>query len=443
MPLIFERDFIFFMKPLLNILCVSALLVSSASASALSVDWGASFRLRGEIKKGLDFNDAQQDYALLRSRIGADIAFNSNLSLTAELQDARVFNVDANTIPNINDQALDQPFADDLDIHRLALNFQNDDFNIKLGRQKLNLGDKRLAASLEWVNTARVHDGLKIDYRNSNLEFSAFATELVSIDPNNLNDGADTGNRYFDSQFNGAFISQKDAFNVDLIQAWWFQRRNSAFNDDIHTFGVRATKQMDDWVLEGQASIQGGDFGGLDHQAAMAQASLAKKLGEGVLSLGLAWASGDDAPNDDKHSTFDNLYPLNHAYYGYLDLLSLQNLRTVELNYKRAFLNDKFKFRAALHGFWLDEKNDQWYDAGLKPVAGRLIAANRINNRERYLGGELDISAEYQVENTAFKGLNFLAGYSHFESGDRITADPDSGLLSNADFIYLQVHLKL
>ena len=108
MPLIFERDFIFLMKPLLNILCVSALLVSSASASALSVDWGASFRLRGEIKKGLDFNDAQQDYALLRSRIGADIAFNSNLSLTAELQDARVFNVDANTCLLYTSDAADE-----------------------------------------------------------------------------------------------------------------------------------------------------------------------------------------------------------------------------------------------------------------------------------------------------------------------------------------------
>lgn len=431
------------MKPLLDILCVSAVLISSASASALSVDWDASFRFRGEIKKGLDFNDAQQDYTLLRSRLGAEITLSPYFGLTAELQDARVFNVNANNTPNINDQTLDQSFADDLDIHRLTLNFQNDDFNIKLGRQKLNLGDKRLAASLEWVNTARVHDGLKIDYQANNLEFSLFTTELVSIDPNHLNDGADTGNRYFDSQFNGAFISKKNALNINLIQAWWFQRRNSDFDDDIHTVGVRVKKQIGDWALEGQASLQSGDFGGIDHRAAMAQASLAKSLAEGLLSLGLAWASGDDAPSDDTHRTFDNLYPLNHSYYGYIDLLSLQNLRTVELNYKRAFLNDQFKFSAALHGFWLDDKNDQWYDAGLKPVAGRFVAPNRINNRERFLGSELDISVQYNVPNTSFKSLHVLAGYSHFESGERIQADPDSGRLRDADFIYVQVSLEL
>jgi len=202
-------------KPLIKILTLYAVAASS-QVGAVTVDWDASLRLRSEVKENLNFSDAQQDYSLLRSRIGAEFTFTPQWSLSTELQDSRVFDVDANTTPNINDRVVDQPFADDLDIHRLALTYSHKNVSVKLGRQKLNLGDQRLVASLEWVNTARVHDGIRLNYKTDNGQINVFATELVSIDPNALNDGADTGNRYFDSQFNGAFIEQKKIAELDF-----------------------------------------------------------------------------------------------------------------------------------------------------------------------------------------------------------------------------------
>ncbi len=430
------------MKSLINILTLCAV-VASSQVGAVTVDWDASLRLRGEAREDLNFSDAQQDYILLRSRIGAEFTFTPKWSLSTELQDARVFDVDANTTPNINVRAVDQPFADDLDIHRLALTYSHNNVTVKLGRQKLNLGDQRLVASLEWVNTARVHDGIRLNYQTDNGEINVFATELVSINPNALNDGADTGNRYFDSQFNGVFIEQKNIVELDLLQAWWLQRRNSNFDDDVHTFGFRLQETIANWSLEAQASLQTGDFADVDHQAGMAQASLTRPIGSGVASLSAAWASGDDAPDDARHQTFDNLYPLNHAYYGYADLLSLQNLRTVELNYRRSLQNEKVKFRAALHGFWLDDKNDAWYEAGLRPIAGLFVAPTRIDNNERYLGSELDLTIQYDVEFIGLSQVSLLAGYSHFNAGDRVQTDPINGQLSDSDFVYLQLSLKL
>ena len=430
-------------KTIILCLIANSVCATAAFAEGVNVDWDASVRLRGEARNDLDFSDSQQDFTLLRSRVGAKFTLAPQWSISAELQDSRIFDVDANTTPNINDNALDQPFADDLDIHRLALNYLSKNFRVTLGRQKLNLGDQRLVASLEWVNTARVNDGIRVDYKKDNLEINAFATELVSINPSSFNDGADTGNRRFDSQFNGAFIEQKKLGKLDVFQGWWFQRRNSDFDDDVHTFGIRVQEQISSWTLEAQAALQIGDFGGNDHDAALFQASVSKSLGAGVASLGVAWASGDDDPNDGESETFDNLYPLNHAYYGFIDLFSLQNLATVELSYRRPLLNKKLKFRAALHGFWLDNENDFWYEAGFNPIAGLFVSPDRINNAERFLGSELDITFQYDAKINGLEKVSLLAGYSYFDLGDRVQVDPTNGRLSNTDFIFLQLNLKL
>ncbi len=37
------------------------------------------------------------------------------------------------------------------------------------------------------------------------------------------------------------------------------------------------------------------------------------------------YASGDRDSTDNKRRTFDNLYPTNHLFYGYMDFVSLQN----------------------------------------------------------------------------------------------------------------------
>ena len=44
----------------------------------------------------------------------------------------------------------------------------------------------------------------------------------------------------------------------------------------------------------------------------------------GQLKLGTAFhlGSGDDDPADGVHGTFDQLYPLGHAYYGYMDFFA-------------------------------------------------------------------------------------------------------------------------
>ena len=411
------------------------------SAFGATYDWGGSVQVRGEVKNNLDFDDSSQDYTLIQSRLAGSVIFNSHWRVETELQDARIFGETIEGTPSINGNALNQTFADDLDIHRFAIQYRAENLDIRLGRQKLNLGDKRLVASLEWVNTARVHDGLRVDFSLDDLSLSAFVTELVSIDPNSLNDGADTASRYLNSQFNGVFIEQKHIVGIDVLEAWWLHRRNSSFEDNVHTFGFRVQKNLFGWHTQAQASLQRGDFSGDQHDATMAQASVSKAIADGVLSLSFAWASGDDDLDDERHKTFDNLYPLNHAYYGALDLVSLQNLRTIELKYQHNFWQGSLKLQAALHGFWLDNKNDFWYEAGVRPVARAFLDASRINQQERFLGSEFDVSIEYSLPNARLKDLKLLAGYSYFDSGQRVQDEVNESA-ADPNFLYLQMAIN-
>ena len=70
--------------------------------------------------------------------------------------------------------------------------------------------------------------------------------------------------------------------------------------------------------------------------------------------LGAAFnhGSGDDDPTDGVHRTFDQLYPLGHAYYGYIDLFALQNLRNTEVTLEAA-LPRNVKLRVGVQDFAL------------------------------------------------------------------------------------------
>ena len=79
-----------------------------------------------------------------------------------ELQDARIFGENAisePTVPNV--------FSDQLDIHPGYLEIRSPKsvrvpVSVRIGRQKLAYGSQRLVSPLEWVNTARVFDGMQV-----------------------------------------------------------------------------------------------------------------------------------------------------------------------------------------------------------------------------------------------------------------------------------------
>ena len=146
------------------------------------------------------------------------------------------------------------------------------------------------------------------------------------------------------------------------------------------------------------------------------------------MKLGAAFnfGSGDDDPADGVHGTFDQLYPLGHAYYGYMDFFALQNLRNAEVT-AEAELPRGARLRIALQNFALIAPGaDAWYDVG-----GAVVHRSADATISPQVGNELDITIRLPAGPVALE-----VGYGRFFGGAYLQAADFR--LDTADFFYLQ-----
>ena len=69
------------------------------------------------------------------------------------------------------------------------------------------------------------------------------------------------------------------------------------------------------------------------------------------------FATGDRDPSDNHLETFQNLFPTNHRFYGYMDLFSWQNLHNPMLSLRVAPLKS-VTVQLDHHAFWLASTDD-------------------------------------------------------------------------------------
>jgi len=424
------------------VICILAstpvLAAESGQSASLSpgVEWnaGGSLRLRYEWKQGFALGKPgavdPQDYLLSQLRLHLNIHQGDHWKLFVEGQDARVNSAFLRN--TVNDTKSPNIFADRFDLHQGYVDVGwGDNFGaqVRVGRQKFNLGTQRLVASLEWVNTARVWDAVRLSQRLGSKDriVDVFASHLVAVRPRAFNTHAPTGNRMFDSQFYGVYLTDKVSVRNSRVEFYYLLRRNTRAGDRVHTTGVRYDYQNGAWNADGEVMLQTGSYGFLQQRAYAAHIGFGRMLGS-AWHLGAAYnyGSGDSNPLDGKHQTFDNLYPLNHAYYGYMDLFSLQNIHNGEAVLKWK-LNKRNHFRLAYEGFWLVKSGtDAWYNAGAGVVRR---APGPVSS---YVGSEIDFTMA-----TAFKPwhISTLLGYSHFFAGSYVQ---QTGTSRDANFFFAQ-----
>jgi len=400
----------------------------------VELDAGGSLRLRYEWKQGFALGKPgavdPQDYLLSQLRLHVNIHHGDVWRLFIEGQDARVNSAFLRN--TVDDVSPDNTFADRFDLHQAYLNVVwGDDFGgaIRVGRQKFNLGRQRLVASLEWVNTARVWDAVRLSQRlgNQGRVLDLFASRLVPVRPRAFNTHALTGNRMFDSQFYGAYLTDKVTIPHSRTELYYLLRRNTHAGDLVHTLGLRYEYKNRGWDADGEVMLQTGRYGFMRHRAYAAHIGAGRMILP-AWHLGAAYnfGSGDSNAADNKHQTFDNLYPLNHAYYGYMDFFSLQNLHNAEsvLTWQASRQNT---FRLAYEGFWLVKpSSDAWYNAG-----GGVVR-RAVGSVSPYVGSEIDatLTTSFPVWH-----VSTLLGFSHFFAGSYIH---QTGTSRDVNFFYVQ-----
>ena len=392
---------------------------------------GSQVRLRTESRRNAKFDGARpgndEDYLLSRFRFGLTWEPTDRVTGIVELQDARIHGeraISETRIPNI--------FADQLDFHQAYLDVASPSpgpvrASVRIGRQKLVYGSQRMVSPLEWVNTARVFDGVRVRVgAGPGREVDAFATRLVPVTPTGFNDHGPTGSRMFNSQLHGVYYTDASLVPAGIVEGYWLLRRAASLADAVHTVGTRVETRHGPWAFDGEVAAQSGSYGGLDHRASLVHVggSYATAL-PGRLKLGAALnlGSGDDDPADRVHRTFDQLYPLGHAYYGYMDLFALQNLRNAEVTVEAA-LPRRTTLRVALQDFALAAPGtDAWYNVG-GAVVHRAAASSHVGN-------EVDVTLRLPAGPV---GLEI--GYGRFFGGAYLR-DADFSE-DTADFFYLQ-----
>ena len=140
------------------------------------------------------------------------------------------------------------------------------------------------------------------------------------------------------------------------------------------------------------------------------------------LSIGLDISSGDDDPDDGDNETYNQLFPLAHAFQGYIDVVGRQN--AIDLHPGLSIKPTKeTKLSVDYHVFWRYSDGDALYaDSGavLRAAGG---------SDEEFIGSELDLMLTWQFD----RHLSAYVGYSHFWAEDFIE---DTGTDEDIDFVY-------
>jgi hypothetical protein len=384
-----------------------------------------------DFNSGLD-TPTDDSWLLYRSRLGLGYKFSPMFKIYAQGQDAREFDSDRPNIPGMLGAEGDDPF--DLRQFYIEIGNEKSGFSTKIGRQTLLYGDQRLIGPLEWNNISRTWDAAKFRYGGESWWVEGFAASLVAIDPDGFNKSDVFGNDGLgiNQMLSGIYFSTT-LLDFQTTDAYAFYSHSSIV--DFFTVGTRwksTPGKLGPWDYTAEFVGQAGDIGGKDLLAFAGHAELGytfKGSWKPRLALDYAFGSGDGDADDGDVNTFQNLYPTNHLYYGYIDAFSWQNIHNINLNFKVA-PTQKLSLRADFHAFWLANTNDAWYRAnGVSTVRDITPGASS------QAAMEVDLTASYAFT----KNFTMTAGYSRLFAGDYLA---NTGASSDADFAYIEATLK-
>lgn len=395
--------------------------------------FGGHARVRVENWTHFNFAAVDEDndtFTLYRMTLHGDLHVGKDLRVFAEGLTAqsteRELQGGRRTI-DVDSLELMQAFVD----YRLPL---CDEVSVTLrgGRQALLFGNQRLVSPLPWTNTFREWDGFSGIVQFNGWSATAFYTQFAPVQKYDFND-PDAQTEFF-----GLYATGKLPLNGHSADLYWLGLdrddpvtfNGTTGNEERHTFGARLWGKLGQTAFdyETEAAYQLGEVGDGDVSAYMFAGELGYKFGDWFASprvhLGLDYASGDDGAGGDVE-TFNQLFPLGHAYLGYIDTVGRQNIIDVTPGLT---LNptDKLLVKLVGHLFWRAETSDALYNA-----AGGVVRAGALDN-SREVGQELDLLLRYQFD----RHFSGEFGYNHFFPGDFLQ---QSGPAGHIDFVYLML----
>jgi hypothetical protein len=432
-------------------------------------DFGVQVRLRYEIKDNFaiagtagsaDFlhNGKPVDNAYFLDRIKPHVGYTASWYS---------FYVEGRSSGTTGDKRNPNPESDGpIDLHQAYVtvgNHKEFPLSVKVGRQELSYGDERIIGAFNWNNIGRVFDAAKLRWQNSWFGADIFSGRVIVPRDNHFNMPNDYD--WFSGIYATSKLVPKQTTELYLLSRNTSPQSPSAYGTavtglpsarDIYTLGLRIKSNPGDfgpWDYTAELMGQYGHFNdpakptdkSLEHQAfaiaALGGYTWTKAAWTPRVGLEYDFASGDSNPNDHKHETFENLFPTNHKFYGYMDFFSLQNIHDVRLMTSIKPL-PRLTILGEAHAFLLANTHDSLYTVGgarRGGIASTPGTGYGINpGYSSFVGSELDLVSTY-----AFSPQGTIeVGYGHFFRGDYIKQSLAAVGSADANWVYIQTNFN-
>lgn len=404
-------------------------------------------RHRFEYRSDFDFNENVNDndgFNLWRAKLGLTFKPSDYLKLFYQFQDARISDDNTN-----GSKATFEDWAEtkQLWVEGQTAKLDGDMMGLtqlsgKFGRQEFSYGAQRLIGPVNWSNIGQAFDAGKValKFDNVHLTMDVFGGGKVLVkSPREQND-------FYDGSANdmiGGYYAVYNGMKDTIIEQYVINRNTEG---KTVSFGQTGDGEVEDFTIgarikgkitdtkfdyELEAAKQVGDSGVLDVNAQMLILILGYTFDQDWktrLGFEFDYASGDKDPTNSERNTFDNLYPTNHLFYGYMDFVSLQNINNYRFQLN-TFPTKQLELEANLHLIYLDTPKDNLYGAN------QAIKRATVAGADSHVGNEVDLLAKYKINNYA----NVAVGYSHLFAGNYLK---DTGASDDADFAYVMTTLS-
>ncbi|MBI4026238.1 MAG: alginate export family protein [Verrucomicrobia bacterium] len=416
--------------------------------------------------RGNALSITDDSYLLQRFRLGLRYQPDEWRNAYFQTQDSREIGSTRPDDPGFFGSEGDQNFA--LRQANLTVaNFKECPFGVTAGRQELSYGDERLVGAFDWNNIGRVFDGFKFRFQQAHWNLEAFAVMPVSQYTKHF-DVPDADDKFYGMYYQMDYLAPQ-------VTEFYVLYRNKRDNDagfpvggynlgtnkpgdqvgtqagDYATLGARVKSvpgKLGPWDYGLEVAGQTGSVITDSVDTNLMNATTARKRlmayaahvmggytfqGKEKIRLGLEYdyASGDGNPGDGNSDSFQNLFPTNHKFYGYMDLFAWRNMQEGRFQFNITPV-EKLVLQADYHAFWLADTSDAWFRANattpVRGVGAGLTARDRAGN---FAGQEIDFTATYPLA----KWVKLHGGYSHFFAGQYLR---NTGSAADADFFYLQ-----
>lgn len=327
----------------------------------------------------------------------------------------------------------------------LVRNFLMPNLTLKAGRQLMVWGNHRIFGHFDWNNVGFAFDGVTMRYNHATVP-----VELgwLRVAEGNCvqNAGGCTNGKASQGDGDILFIRLPMKFGSVAVEPAYIYEDGGATtgagspgfgtggqqsNQERSTVGGRVAfkKGMFDLTTEGY--WQFGEIGPVGGASQTRINALAGHADGGItlpvpmqprIGAEINYATGSS--NKDGGHTFSQLFPTNHIHFGYMDLMSWQNMLTYGGNLQLRPTPESH-FEIAGHIMRLANKRDNWYTA-----SQATFFSTPAGNDEKSLGGEIDVVYTLFFQNNH---VGWQVGYGHFFTGDYLkkngfgTADQNWG----------------